>query len=364
MKVENIKFDCKHFKGAIPCKPNKLRGKICECDEYMPISKRILIIKLGAMGDVIRTTPLIERFRKLYPGCHISWITWTPDILPDNFIEEVYPFDFTSTYIIRNQKFDIAINLDKEYEACALLKDVEAQEKYGFILKNDHIDIATKAAEHKLLTGLFDQLSKENKKSYLEEIFEICHLNFQGEEYVLAVNEGLFEKWNVLREKAGDKKIIGLNTGAGKRWPTRLWPPEYWIKLINNLQDADFFPMVLGGPDEDEQNKIYEKETGVYYPGTFSLKEFIALTANCDLVVSAVSMMMHIAIGLKKPLILFNNIFNRYEFELYGRGEIVEPFSGCDDFYGQVCSRERHCMNDLSVEKVFDAIQRNILTKV
>ena len=57
-------------------------------------------------------------------------------------------------------------------------------------------------------------------------------------------------------------------------------------------------------------NRLLRKQ-GLYYPGTYSLEEFIAITANCDLIVTAVSMMMHIAIGLKRPLVLFNNIFNK-----------------------------------------------------
>ncbi|MFZ9971314.1 MAG: hypothetical protein ACO3GK_08410, partial [Bacteroidia bacterium] len=46
------KADCLHFLGHIPCKPHKDKGYHCEnCPAYAPIEKRILIIKLGAMGD-------------------------------------------------------------------------------------------------------------------------------------------------------------------------------------------------------------------------------------------------------------------------------------------------------------------------
>lgn len=362
MNENELKFDCRYFRGGIPCIPNKLRNKICsDCDEYSPVTKNILIIKLGALGDVIRTTPLVTRFRKEFPGCRITWITQSPAILPKNLIEEILPFDFNSVFSVAHRKFDIAINLDKETEACSLLADVDAKQKFGFIWKDGHISIANAAAEHKLITGLFDNISKLNTKNYLEEIFEICELKFQGEEYLLDVNKKHFEKWNLLQEKANGKKIIGLNTGCGNRWTTRLWPESYWIELIKLLQKNNFYPLILGGKDEDEQNKKYASETGAYYPGHFSLEEFIALTNHCDTIVSAVSMMMHIAVGLKKPLILFNNIFNKNEFYLYNRGEIIEPENGCDCFYGTSCTRENHCMNDLKVEKVFEAIKKHTL---
>ncbi|MBI4932004.1 MAG: glycosyltransferase family 9 protein [Bacteroidetes bacterium] len=358
MKLSEIKFDCRHFKGEIPCIPNKLRDKICSsCDEYEKIETRILIIKLGAIGDVIRSTPLLVRFKKDFPSPHITWITHTPEILPKDWIDEIYRFDFASVYKIENTEYDIAVNLDKDKESCMLLQNVNAKRKFGFIWNNNHTSIATPDAEHKLITGAFDNISKENTKNYLEEIFEICDMKFSNEPYLLNFDSKLAEKFKYIKEKAGKKKIIGLNTGCGKRWQTRLWPEEYWIELIKKLQSENYFPLLLGGPDEDVMNKKYTASTGAFYPGTFSLHEFIALSSVCDCILTAVSMMMHIAISLKKPLILFNNIFNRHEFYLYNNGVIIEPTSGCDCYYGNSCKRERHCMKDISVETIFSSIK-------
>lgn len=118
--------------------------------------------------------------------------------------------------------------------------------------------------------------------------------------------------------------------------------------------------MLLGGIDEHEQNLVYQQKTGAKYLGTFSLEEFISITSQCDGIVTAVSMMMHIALGLGKKMILFNNIFNKHEFSLFGNGEIIEPSTGCDCYYGATCNRNRQCMNDIATELVFNAIQRHI----
>ncbi|NJK95582.1 MAG: glycosyltransferase family 9 protein [Bacteroidetes bacterium] len=354
---EDLKFDCRYFRGHIPCIPNKLRNKVCgNCDEYSPVSKRILIIKLGAIGDVIRTTPLAVRFKKIYPECHITWLTHSPDVLPADLIDVILKFDFPSVYAVQHQIFDIAINLDKETEACSLLKDIDAKQKFGFTWQNSHIALATPQAEHKLITGLFDNISKTNTKNYLEEIFEICHLNFEGEPYVLNFNKALAEKWKVIKEKAGEKKAVGLNTGCGKRWQTRLWPDDYWLMLIEGLKQNNLFPVLLGGADEHEKNLVLEAASGAFYPGHYSLQEFISLTSNCDVIVTQVSMMMHIAMGLHKPLVLMNNIFNPHEFYLYNNGVILGPESGCDCYYGNTCKRERHCMLDLTPQKVLEQV--------
>ncbi len=358
MDIKLVKYDCKHFKGAIPCKPNKVHNVDCEnCSHYQKISKRILIIKLGAMGDVIRTTPLVVKYKELHPDCHISWLTLSPDVLPKEDIDCIYKWNETSLYILRNKKFDISINLDKEEEACMLLAEVDSAEKFGFIWNNNHIDAATKAADHKLITGYFDHHSQANTKHYLDEIFEICHLEFNDEPYLLNYNHKLSELWKekMLKQSSG-KLIIGLNTGCGNRWLTRLWPDEMWIELINLLLKAGFFPVILGGPQEDEKNTMLANKTGAWYPGTYSLEEFFAITSALEIVVTQVSMMMHIATALQKKMILMNNIFNKHEFYLYNRGVIVEPENGCDCFYGNSCKREKSCMYDLKPTTVFDEI--------
>jgi len=396
MKKEAVKYDCRHFEGHIPCKPNKLYNMQCDdCSHYdasesaitfldtkesllqeifkicnftkqdkveeilkkQTQATRILFIKLGAIGDVIRTTPLLERYKKEYGNCHFSWITHSPQVVPKDEVDVIYKWDASSVSVVANQEFDIAINLDKDKEACMLLSHVEAREKLGFIWKDGHINTATDKAEHKLITGFFDHISKRNTKNYLEEIFEICHFDFSGEEYMINLNQNLSDDWEKKFKKlAEDKTIIGLNTGCGLRWKTRLWPPEYWVEFIKDLEKQGYFCLLMGGPDEDEMNKYYEKETNATYLGTFSLEEFIAITNNIDIIVTPVSMMMHIALALKKQLMLFHNIFNIHEFELYGRGIIIEPTSGCDCYFGNSCKREKSCMYDISVKDVLTNI--------
>jgi heptosyltransferase-2 len=364
--LNTIKFDCRHFRGHIPCKPNKQEGYACSaCPAYAPIDKRILIIKLGAIGDVIRTTPLVVRYRALYPSCHITWLTHSPEVLPRESIDVILRFDHAAIYSVLHQQFDIAINLDKETEACSLLADVDANEKYGYTwdMQQHHIAAATPAAEHKLLTGFFDELSKKNTKHYMDEIFEICHQKFNDEPYLLSYDKHLAEEFAYVKQQAQGKKIIGLNTGCGGRWKTRLWPQEYWILLAEALQKASYYPLLLGGAAEHEANTLMAQKSGAYYAGHFTLEKFIALTSTCDAIVTQVSMMMHIATALQKPMVLMNNIFNAHEFYLYRRGVIVEPASGCDCYYGATCKRNRPCVLDIAPKTVFEGL-KNVLNKL
>jgi ADP-heptose:LPS heptosyltransferase len=354
------KPDCIHYRGDIPCLPHKERNLHCNsCDMYQKVSHKILIIKLGAMGDVIRTTPLVLRYKKLYPNCKITWLTLTPDILPKNDIHEILSFKLESILYIQETAWDIAINLDKEKEAGALLKRVEAKEKYGYILKDGVITPYNELAYHKFETGMFDDVSKANTLSYPEEIFDICGLTYEGEKNLLENHEDKGYTWNFDKTK----KIIGLNTGCGDRWTTRLWSSEKWVGLIKLLQTQNFEVLLLGGKQEDERNIELQKLTGATYLGYFSLQQFINLVYQCDLVVTQVTMAMHITLGLDKKIVLMNNIFNPYEFNVKAEnGMIVAPEKACKCFYKGSCIDGVSCMENLSSEKVFEAVL-NVISK-
>jgi heptosyltransferase-2 len=127
------------------------------------------------------------------------------------------------------------------------------------------------------------------------------------------------------------------------------------VELARNLQEEGYMPLLLGGPDEHEKNIRLAEKSGATYLGHFPLRQFISLVNQCDLVVTAVTMALHIAIGLGKKVVLFNNIFNPHEFELYGQGVILEPEIECDCYYDPVCPND--CMRYIRVERVLQAIK-------
>ncbi|MHB8079470.1 MAG: glycosyltransferase family 9 protein, partial [Candidatus Krumholzibacteriia bacterium] len=113
----------------------------------------------------------------------------------------------------------------------------------------------------------------------------------------------------------------------------------------------------LGGPDEHERNRRLAAASGARYPGHFDLRTFTGLVDGCDVVVTAVTMAMHQAIGLRKRLVLINNIFNPAEFELYGRGVIVQPAQPCSCYFQPRCRAETFCLETLAPETVRGAVR-------
>jgi heptosyltransferase-2 len=353
MEINDVKMNCRNYLGDRPCKPHKDGRVDClDCKLYDPIEEKILVIKLNAAGDVIRTTPLLRKIKEEMPHSHITWVSNFPELLPSQ-VDYKIRSDNKSLLWLSKMQFDIVYNLDKDPTAIALMELIEAKKKYGFGMdRYGHCYPLNESAEHKLLTGLFDDISRNNKKSYVEEIFEICGFNFSGEKYLL--EKTVERNWNLSQPSP----VVGLNTGCGAKWTSRLWPSENWITLAQCLAKKGIGIIWLGGRNEHEKNKQFYQRGFGFYPGYFSLEEFVDLIDQCDVIVTQVTMTLHIAIALQKRVVLMNNIFNKYEFELYGLGEIIEPSEKCECYYSQVCPHDS--MKKISPFVVLDAVLRQM----
>jgi heptosyltransferase-2 len=355
-RTSTLKTDCKWFRGDVPCKPHKQHGVHCVdtsgavCLHYQQQTKNILIIKLGAIGDVIRTTPLLHRLKEEFPDARLWWVTLSPEVVP-SVVDVVLPLNAVFFPYLQGTHFDLIINLDKDKEACGLMESLAGDVKKGFTLVEGKPAPIDADAVHKFMTGVFDDLNKANTKSYPEEIFEICGYTFSGEHYILDIDRNVYS-WKLPKKK----KIVGFNTGCGGRWISRLWAEKNWVALAKKLKRAGYVPLLLGGEQEHERNKRIAKKSGATYFGHFPLKQFISLVDQCDLVVTAVTMAMHITIGLNKKIVLFNNIFNRNEFELYGLGEILEPEFDCPCYFSPTCPN--NCMQYIYVDRVFKTVKK------
>jgi len=281
-------------------------------------------------------------------------VTNHPEFIPSEAAEAVKP---TAAVLARimGTPWDVALNLDKDMDACALMELARANVRRGFGLRDAVPYPLHEEAWHKFATGIDDPYSRANVKSYPQEIFEIVGMPFQGEEYWLK-EPSTAEMAEANRLFPGDQ-WIGLNTGAGWRWPTRLWPIEHWVELGERLLAAGYAPLIMGGPEEVERNASIAAKLGAPASGVLPLGVFYGLVKKCATVVTSVTQMMHLAIGARRPLVLLNNIFNQHEFELYGRGCILEPPLACDCFYKSRCQTGRNCIGEITPETVFEAIR-------
>ena len=211
--MENIwNRDCKSFPGVYACDILKSENyKDCsECNYYEPYSKKILILKLGAIGDVIRTTTILNGLRKKYgEDIHITWVVGKEsfDLIKNNkYVNKALVFDEETKLRLSQEKFDILLSLEISPPATLLANLVKAKEKFGYYFNEDgHPSAFNKAAESYLERVFSDKVNKENEKTYQEMLFEILELKYNKEEYVIeSIKEDYAQEFKE-RYKLGNK---------------------------------------------------------------------------------------------------------------------------------------------------------------
>ena len=133
--TREIAFDCRFFVGDRPCTWHKSTGVLCPCDHYQQVEERILIIKLGAMGDVLRTTALLPALAEAHPRAAISWATKResrPLLECNPYISEILDYGEDALLQFQVRAFDRVINLDTGKTSGALASLANAQKKDDF----------------------------------------------------------------------------------------------------------------------------------------------------------------------------------------------------------------------------------------
>lgn len=365
-----LKTDCKLFPGDRPCVPNKTQGIKCDnCNYYEPVNFKILIIKLDAIGDVLRTTSILHALKEKYPSSHVTWITKknAKDIFKNNnFVDRVLSFEEPETILkLEIEEFDILVHPDASPTSSPMAAKVNAKLKKGYISnKLGKVIPADEDAVEWLEMGAFDEFKKKNKKTYQQIIHEITGLNYRSGEIIINLSndeknfaQEFFKKNNLSKYDY----LIGLNTGASRRWQYKQWRFDGYKELIENLSaDNRTGILIYGGPEEIDRNrKLRNNFSNVIDTGSKnSLREFFALLNLSEIVVTGDTLALHVATALKKQTISLFGPTSSNEIEDYNRIIKVVPEMDCLVCYKQRCDFIPNCMDLITVEMVLSAIEK------
>lgn len=375
--------ECKYFLSNRPCKFHKLNLNLtCEkCNKFSKKSKKILIIKLAALGDVVRTTSILKPLYNKYNSPEIYWLTYPEavSILENNpYIKEIIVY--SDGWQLLAEKFDFVINLDLDVEALRLSKLISAEKKLGFYFdENNKVVCSNLWAEKWFSLSHNDKLKKQNKLTYQECILKICEIDgVKSNGYPIIINLSEEEKkfaQEFKLKKGIDKNdfVIGINTGGGEKWPKKEWPVENTVELIKMLVNQEKVIikksrkykkvkiLIFGGKKEKERNrKIFSllnfanSKSVVIDTGTNnSLREFCSLLNLCNVVVCTDTLALHLCLGLNKKVVALFGPTSYNEIELYGLGKKVVSPMDCIVCYDRSCKKSPYCMNLISPKKVF-----------
>jgi heptosyltransferase-2 len=334
---------------------------------YDKIETRILIVKLDAMGDVLRTTCILPGLKRKHPKSHITWLTRAASVplFGNNaFVDRVLEYSAESMFTVQSEEFDLVLGLDAELDSARIVALSRSGEKMGFGLNARGYSVPLNEETMPwYVMGLFDDEKKANARTYQDHVLSICGLTSEGSEiiYTLSAEEKiagavLKNKWM----KGLSRPLIGLNVGSGKRWVNKRWPTSHGATLARTLLDRRFGVVLLGGSEEREINEVILRDVGqgIVSPGTeHTVREFGAIMEACDIVVTTDTFSLHLALALKKKVIALFGPTSAVEIEMYGQGHKLTPKSPCSCYYRKACTQSVPCMETISPAEVFEAIE-------
>jgi heptosyltransferase-2 len=365
-----IAFDCRYFLGDRPCVWHKREGAVCTCDRYDAVRERVLIIKLDAMGDVLRTTTLLPALAEAHPHAAITWLT-RPEAKPllenNPYLTEIVTYGPDALTCLAARSFDRVINLDAGKVSAGLAAAARGARKDGYVLHSEgHVVPTNDAARAWLEMGLFDDLKKQNTRTYQDVMAEILGLPPRGE-YVLELTAAELGRARDHLRGLGvdpDRPILGLNTGAGERWPLKQWRLDGYLDLLTRAhQEHGVSVLLLGGKAERDRHAhlVREARVPVFDAGNDNgVRHFAALTAQCAVVVSGDTLAMHIALAARRRVVALFGPTSSAEIELYGLGEKVVPDMECLVCYKEHCDFVPNCMDLISADMVAAAVKRQL----
>ncbi len=313
--------------------------------------KKVLIIKTGyteildgirdsriaSLGDVLRTTALLHRYKE----SHISWATSEESIplLDKNpHIHKLLDLDWITALQLQKEEFDYVINLEKVPGICALADVIRARRsRYGFTLNSQTGEAEALDKGHEVLSVSFNPAyKKDNKKTFQELLFEMVGETFNGEECILGYQPKTEERYDV-----------GFNTLVGSKWPTKQWAFENWDKLEKLVGDE----LLITRQDEIRDGERVNKFKNLY--------SYMDWINSSKLLVTNDSLGLHLALAMKKKVIGLFGPTSESEMYFYGRGEALTPAENleCRSCFKSKCDKyPNSCVDLINPERVAERI--------
>ena len=321
----------------------------------------ILFVRLSYIGDILHATPAARWIKEQYPDAKLHWIV-TPsmvELLEGNpYVDEIIPWE-RDEYEAHSKKLHIPTMWRMWWELKAKLEpykfdvavDVQGRLITGLVLLASGAPIRLGLGGTKELNWLFTNYkTKPSTDHVIKRYVEVAQLlkeavtkqanletplkpvdNGLGTETLHTVSAKKMyhmdfyvpsklytwaeEQWKTIDNhtslnRGEVEKPLRVGLVLGTSWATKEWPQEKWYSLIKSLQYRANF-VCLGGPKEATQYKPLIDSLAaegidhimLNMLGKTTLQEVGALIESCDVVVTADTGSLHIALALDKPVV-------------------------------------------------------------
>jgi lipopolysaccharide heptosyltransferase II len=329
--------------------------------------RKILVIRLDGIGDVIFTTPLYEALKKKYPEAVIFVLTssQTKDIVETNpYIDKVLVMKntwfpsmsrikwneiFAILRAIRNEGFDIGVDLRGDIRSILLMFLGKVKFRVGYGVTGGEF-LLNRIAVYEKDTHEIDKNIKLVNELGCKVVNKKLQLYYSPTD-----KESLLR---FLQEKniSENDTLLAIHMGAG--YPSKLWNKGRFFDLIKRLKERGYGRTVLIGNDKassDNRDDKFDFDC-INTIGKLSIRELAVLLERCSVLISCDSGPVHVAAAVGTPcIVLFSGTNNLMQ---WGSGfneinRVIHKDVECSPCEMRICPKHSHlCMDNIKVEDV------------
>jgi len=336
--------------------------------------RKIIIRSTNWVGDAVLTTPAVRAIRENFPEARIALLAkpWVAPVFHNNpHLDKILVYESEGRHRgwlgkarlvreLRRQRFQLAVLFQNAFEAAFLVYMAGVPIRIGY-------DSDCRGA---LLTRRIpvdqDRVGSHHIEYYLG-ILQGASLRPGDRKLTLELSDiERARAEEILKENqiSPSRPLVVINPGA-TFGSSKRWPLERYAALGDRIRAAWGAQIViLGGPGErtvGRQISALMNRGCINLCGRTSLREAAALIEKCELFVTNDSGLMHVAAAFDIPLIaIFGSTDPAATGPTNPRSRIVQVPASCSPCLKRECPEDHRCMNEISVDQVYEAVE-NVL---
>jgi len=321
--------------------------------------KKILIVRLGKIGDIIIASAAIESLKNKFPDSDISLFTLkkNKDVLKYNVnINHLFltnkNFDlYFKILSLRKYKFDVLIDLndDPSKTSVVLRKFIKSKTTvgYNFDEKNKPDISVTQQAKNE--THIIERM---------KSLLQAMNVELDEREFIPKIYLGEIEKneiYEIINRQKNNSKIIAINISAGA--PIRYWPVDKWTKLLNKITTTfNQYKILILSTEEDQniRNRICKNlnSDSLIYQNYYSFQHYASYICYSDILITPDTAAVHIASAFDVPVIA---LYPNYEWNFISWQPLSKKYRSLKS--------NTESIADIKIEEVYNSF-KDILTEI
>ena len=329
--------------------------------------KKILVFKVGAIGDVVMTTPFVRALRKRFPNAQVDYWTgkWSAPMLENNPHVKCVSFpekDAESFFglaklrsAIKKEKYSLAFILDRSYKANLFIASCGIPVRIGFDRHGEGVFLTKRIP--------YTQ-DRHDVKAYVQLLQPFKVKNAKTDMELFLSKEEIAFACKFFAENSLSGRVLGVFPGGGKNPGQTLtqkrWGEEKFGKVCQQLSKKGWKILLVGGPsDADVIEHIQKYGPFATTLNKANIRQTAAIIKKCDKFLTNDGGPMHIAGAVGTPVVSIFGPTNPNVLAPLGKKNIFiwkHPAAPCYDIYGKI-TKSHACMEKITIADVVRAVK-------